>query len=90
MQVPATPGGNVTDSKLAPFSDKIMLYCISLFSGFSIGGSSLGTSFSLRTDIPATLSLLMKDIYSYGHDVAKLMIKYGWMEESPQTHHIGQ
>ncbi|MDQ0351476.1 hypothetical protein J2R98_001290 [Alkalibacillus filiformis] len=85
IQVPGTDGGNVTTSSVAPFSDKLMLYCVNLFCGFSIGGSSLGTSFSLRNDIPARMSYLMKDIFSYAHEGAKIMIKYGWMEESPQT-----
>ncbi|WP_017187170.1 DUF3231 family protein [Alkalibacillus haloalkaliphilus] len=85
IQVPGTEGGNVTTSSVAPFSDKLMLYCVNLFCGFSIGGSSLGTSFSLRNDIPTRMSILMKDIFSYAHEGAKILIKYGWMEESPQS-----
>ncbi|WP_143522582.1 DUF3231 family protein, partial [Pseudomonas sp. 2822-17] len=60
IQVPSTAAGNVTTSKLSPFSDKIMMYCISLFCSFSLGGNSIGTSFSLRNDLPATLSVMMK------------------------------
>ncbi|MYL30106.1 DUF3231 family protein [Halobacillus halophilus] len=82
---PMTPGGNVTQSHLSPFSDKMMLYCVSLFCSFSLGGNSLGTAFSLRNDLPAKLSLFMKDIFEYAHKGAKMMIKHGWMEEPPQT-----
>ncbi|AST93874.1 MULTISPECIES: DUF3231 family protein [Sutcliffiella] len=85
LQVPATHGGNITTSTIPPFSDKIMMYCISLFCSFSLGGNSLGTSFSLRNDLPPKLSLFMKDIFEYAHEGAKLMIKYEWMEEPPQT-----
>lgn len=85
IPVPATPGGNITNSTLAPFSDKIMMYCVSLFCSFSLGGNSLGTAFSLRNDLPAKLSVFMKDIFEYAHQGVKLMIKNGWLEEPPQT-----
>ncbi|MGG3561574.1 DUF3231 family protein [Neobacillus rhizosphaerae] len=85
IPVPATAGGNITTSTLAPFSDKIMMYCVSLFCSFSLGGNSVGTAFSLRNDLPAKLSIFMKDIFEYAHEGAKIMIKHGWMEEPPQT-----
>ncbi|MEH7300375.1 DUF3231 family protein [Neobacillus drentensis] len=85
IQVPATAGGNVTTSTLAPFSDKLMMYCVSIFCGFSLGGNSIGTAFSLRNDLPAKFSIFMKDIFEYAHEGAKIMIKHGWMEEPPQT-----
>lgn len=84
IQVPATAGGNVTNSTVAPFSDKIMMYCVSLFCSFSLGGNSLGTAFSLRNDLPAKLASFMIDIFDYAHTGAKIMIRNGWMEEPPQ------
>ncbi|WP_433745741.1 DUF3231 family protein [Falsibacillus pallidus] len=85
IPVPAPSGGNVTSSTAAPFSDKIMMYCVSLFCSFSLGGNSLGTSFSLRNDLPAKMAIFMKDIFEYAHKGAKIMIKNGWLEEPPQT-----
>ncbi|WP_341864771.1 DUF3231 family protein [Halobacillus dabanensis] len=85
LQVPATAGGNVTTSKIPPFSDKMMMYCVSLFCSFSLGGNSLGTAFSLRNDLPTKLSVFMKDIFEFAHEGAKIMIGQGWMEEPPQT-----
>ncbi|WP_078548394.1 DUF3231 family protein [Litchfieldia alkalitelluris] len=84
IQTPVTSGGNPTRSTVAPFSDKLMMYCTSLFCSFSMGGSSLGTAFSLRNDLPAKMTIFMKDIFEYAHDGAKIMIKNGWMEEPPQ------
>ncbi|MCT2345963.1 DUF3231 family protein [Bacillales bacterium AN1005] len=84
-QLPGFSGGNVTASTIPPFSDKMMMYCISLFCSFSLGGNSLGTAFSLRNDLPAKFSIIMKDVFDYAHEGAKLMIKHGWMEEPPQT-----
>ncbi|WP_326847733.1 DUF3231 family protein [Priestia endophytica] len=84
IPVPGIAGGNVTTSTIPPFSDKMMLYCVSLFCSFSLGGNSLGTAFSMRNDLPRKLSVFMKDIFQYAHEGAKIMIKHGWMEEPPQ------
>ncbi|RYG72486.1 DUF3231 family protein [Lentibacillus lipolyticus] len=84
LSVPQTPGGNPTRSTVAPFSDKLMMYCTSLFCSFSMGSNSIGTAFSLRNDLAAKNMVFMKDIFEYAHKGAKLMIKNGWMEEPPQ------
>lgn len=84
IHVPASSGGNVTQTNVAPFSDKIMMYCVSLFCSFSMGGNSLGTAFSFRNDLPVKMSSFMKDIFDYAHQGAKIMIKHGWLEEPPQ------
>jgi Protein of unknown function (DUF3231) len=84
IQTPESSGGNATRSTVAPFSDKLMMYCTSLFCSFSMGGNSLGTAFSLRNDLPAKMAIFMKDIFEYSHRGAKIMIKNGWMEEPPQ------
>ncbi|WP_425500421.1 DUF3231 family protein [Piscibacillus halophilus] len=90
VQPPSTSGGNATRSTVAPFSDKIMMYCTSLFCGFSLSKNALGTAFSLRNDIPAKATVLTKDIFEYAHQGAKLMIKHGWMEEPPQMEERNQ
>ncbi len=84
LSIPQTPGGNATRSTVAPFSDKLMMYCTSIFCSFSMGSNSLGTAFSLRNDLPAKMAIFMKDIFEYAHKGAKIMIKNGWMEEPPQ------
>ncbi|MCM3439761.1 DUF3231 family protein [Metabacillus halosaccharovorans] len=84
LSIPQTPGGNATDSTVAPFSDKLMMYCTSLFCSFSMGSNSLGTAFSLRNDLSAKMGIFMKDIFEYAHKGAKIMISNGWMEEPPQ------
>lgn len=71
MQTPETPSGNVTRSTVAPFSDKLMMYCTSLFCSFAMGANSLGTAFSLRNDISAKITIFMKDIFEYAHNGAK-------------------
>ena len=84
IQPPSTWGANATDSKVAPFSDKLMMYCTSMFCGFGLGSSALGTAFSLRSDLPLKMVSEAKDILTYGQDGGKIMAKNGWLEEPPQ------
>ncbi|MFP7737540.1 DUF3231 family protein [Priestia aryabhattai] len=80
----ATSGSTVTTSKVAPFSQKLMMFCIYLLNGFGIVGSSFGTIFSLRKDVSMKTALIAKDIYFYADEGVKIMIKNGWLEEPPQ------
>ena len=84
IQPPSTWAGKATDSTSSPFSDKLMMYIISIFSTTALGFTALGTSFSMRNDLPLTLGLISKDTYEFARKGAKLMIKNKWMEEPPQ------
>jgi hypothetical protein len=83
IQTPATWGAKATESKVAPFSDKLMMYCVSLFCSFGLGSNALGTAFSLRGDLPLTLVSTAKNILTYGQDGGEIMAKNGWLEEPP-------
>ncbi|WP_246202481.1 DUF3231 family protein [Virgibacillus doumboii] len=84
INAPTTSAGLVTDSTTAPFSDKLFMYNTSLLSTFGLGSSALGTSFSLRNDLPLKMAMAGKDIFNFASDGGNLMIKYGWTEEPPQ------
>lgn len=84
INVPSTSAGGITDSTMSPFSDKLMLYNTSLLSDFGIGSSAIGTSFSLRKDLPMKMMMIAKDILEFANDGGNLAIKHGWMEEPPQ------
>ncbi|MBM7702811.1 DUF3231 family protein [Metabacillus iocasae] len=85
IQAPSTWGAKATDSKVSPFSDKLMMYCTSLFCSFSLGSNALGTTFSLRADLPLKLLTVAKDVLTYAQDSGKIMAKNGWMEQPPGT-----
>ncbi|HET6872917.1 MAG TPA: DUF3231 family protein [Sporolactobacillaceae bacterium] len=84
IQVPATWAGTATDSKISPFSDKLMMYCTSLFCSFGLGTNAIGTAFSLRTDLPVKLLGITKDVFNYGQKGGRIMANNGWLEEPPQ------
>ena len=84
IEPPATHAGKATTSKIAPFSDKLMMYNTSLLTSFGLGSNALGSAFSLRNDLPAKMAFLAKDISTFASDGGRIMIKNGWIEEPPQ------
>ncbi|MGH4120412.1 DUF3231 family protein [Clostridium sp.] len=84
IQPPSAWAGKVTDSTEAPFSDKLMMYINSLTAITALGFTGLGTSFSMRNDLPVKLGLISKNTFEYSKKGAKIMIKHKWMEEPPQ------
>ncbi|MCJ7841885.1 DUF3231 family protein [Lederbergia sp. NSJ-179] len=80
---PSTPAGRVTDSTMSPFSDKLMIYNTSLLSSFGLGSDAIGTSFSLRKDLPLKMIPIVKDIFDFANEGGDLMIQHGLMEEPP-------
>jgi hypothetical protein len=83
IQPPSTWSAKATDSKVPPFSDKLMMYCTSLFCNFGLGSNAVGTAFSLRSDLPLKLVDKAKDILTYGQDGGNIMAKNGWLEQPP-------
>ncbi|MBP1950868.1 hypothetical protein J2Z82_003840 [Virgibacillus litoralis] len=90
INIPSTSSGRVTDSTISPFSDKLMMYNTSLLSTFGLGSNALGTSFSLRNDLPFKMAMSAKDIFNFASDGGNLMITHGWTEEPPQMEDRGK
>jgi Protein of unknown function (DUF3231) len=84
IEPPATHAGKATKSKIAPFSEKLMMYNTSLLTSFGLGSNALGGAFSLRSDLPIKMAIFGKDISDFAKEGGKIMIKNGWMEEPPQ------
>lgn len=81
---PSTAAGQVTNSIMSPFSDKLMMYNTSLLSSFGLGSTTIGTSFSMRKDLPIKMLAIAKDILEFANDGGDLMIEHQLMEEPPQ------
>lgn len=84
IQPPATWAGKATDSTIPPFSDKMMMYLSNILNSSAMGGNALGMAFSMRSDLPAKLAVVMVDTSQYAKDGGKLMINHKWLEEPPQ------
>ncbi|MED4531229.1 DUF3231 family protein [Metabacillus fastidiosus] len=90
IQPPATPGGTITSSQEAPYSEKLMMFCTYLLGGFSIGSQGFSTIFNLRNDLMVKTGVFGKDIYEFTREGITIMISNGWMEEAPRMdiHHL--
>ncbi|WP_079508377.1 DUF3231 family protein [Mesobacillus jeotgali] len=79
----------VTNSTVAPFSDKLMLFHIETLISAAIGFYSAGLSVSQRRDLALEYTGLITEIGLYAEDGAELLIKNGWMERPPMAGYIG-
>lgn len=80
----------VTNSTIAPFSDKLMMFHATALIGTSIGfyGKSIATS--LRKDLTMDYARLTAEVQKFAGAGAKIMIEHNWMEEPPQAENRGQ
>lgn len=83
LPVPMSWDTEVTDSKIAPFSDKMMMFMATTLSALSIGfyGTSMATS--TRKDLALDYVRLSAEIASFAEEGAKIMIDNAWLEEPP-------
>lgn len=75
----------VTDSTIAPFSDKLMMFHVAALIASGIGQYGLSISTSPRHDLGVKYSRLMAEIAKYSNEGAKLMIDNSWMEYPPEA-----
>ena len=85
LPVPGTWESEVTDSTIAPFSDKLMMQHVVAIVGVGVANFAVGMSAETRIDVAATYTRIMAEIASYGEDGMHLMIKNGWLEQPPQA-----
>lgn len=84
IQPPATPGGTATNSTMAPFSNKLMMFCNYLLCGLALGGGGFSAGFSLRNDLQIKNAIFAKDLFQCQRDGVILMMSKGWLEEPPK------
>ncbi|WP_026559648.1 DUF3231 family protein [Bacillus sp. J37] len=82
---PRTWDTEVTDSTVAPFSDKLMLFHINSLNAIGLGNIGGSLALSMRRDLSAKYLKMMKDIGTYAEDSANIMIKNSWFERPPQA-----
>jgi hypothetical protein len=85
IPAPSTPHSFVTDSTTAPFSDKLIMFHVSLLNAAGIGNYGVASAASLRHDIQTTYIRLAAEIAQYAQDGINIMIKNKWMEQPPQA-----
>ncbi|MEH7096951.1 DUF3231 family protein [Neobacillus vireti] len=83
LPAPVTWDAQVQDTTESPFSDKLMLYMISMMNAAGMGNYGTAISASPRRDIAADYIRLQGEIGLYAEDGLNLQIKHAWLEKPP-------
>jgi len=78
-------GQEVSNSKISPFSDKLMMFHIASLTASGIGQYGISMSTSPRHDLGVLYERLIGEIIHYSDDGANIMIEHGWMEQPPKV-----
>ncbi|WP_347552968.1 DUF3231 family protein (plasmid) [Pseudalkalibacillus hwajinpoensis] len=81
-QIP-TWESEIKESTAAPFSEKLMLYKISVLSASATGKYGMAISSVMRKGVGLDLSRMMAEFLQYGEDGLNLMIERGHMDQIP-------
>lgn len=85
VPLPSTWDSAITQSIVAPFSDKLMMFHTTSLVAISVTGYGTGIGASLRKDLGGHYTRLVTEILQYANDGVKLMIENKWMEQPPQN-----
>lgn len=85
ITTPMTRDNGVTDSTTRVFSDKLMLFLISVLSASGQGNYATASTASMRYDIAINYQRLSVEIALFAKSGLEMMLKHNWMEEPPQS-----
>jgi hypothetical protein len=85
IPVPSTWDSVVTESTVPPFSDKLMMFQVSMLSSGGIGNYGVGLGASNRRDIGVIYTRLIAEVTQYAEDGLNIMIDNSWYEQPPQA-----
>jgi hypothetical protein len=83
LPAPMSLDSDIMDTTISPFSDKLMLFHITMIMGMGLGYYAIGTTASTRTDLVVDYGRLAAEIELYVREAQKIMINNGWLEEPP-------
>jgi hypothetical protein len=81
-----TYDSEVLKSTTPPFSDKLMMFQVTILTGMSLGyyGTAIGTV--ARHDLGSKFIRLVLEAVQFAEDGANIMIEHGWMEKPPASY----
>ncbi|WP_096153924.1 DUF3231 family protein [Bacillus sp. FJAT-45066] len=85
LHIPSTYDTEVTDSTIAPFSDKLMLYLVASLLSSAIGYYGEAMSMCQRLDLSAHYAKMIAEIGILAEDGMNLLIDNEWMEQPPMA-----
>lgn len=85
IPVPSWSDSFVTDSTIAPFSDKLMMFQALSLCAFAMGIDGAAVASSMRSDLISLHTAYGAEITKLASDGATIMISNRWMEQPPQV-----
>lgn len=85
IPIPSTSDSFVTDSTIAPFSEKLMINHMAVLSSTGISSLGLAISDSMRSDLEAMYMKYLLLNLKYGKKIVNLMIDNAWLQQPPQA-----
>lgn len=85
IPTPRLPDVSVSNSVTQTFSEKLMMFHMSLISAAGTGNYATAAAASQRSDLALNYERLSIEIAKYAKTGADIMIKHHWMEKPPGT-----
>lgn len=85
IQMPHSPDVGVSHSTTQTFSDKLMMFHMSVISAAGIGNYATAAAASQRLDLAMNYERFSVEIAGFAKSGADLMIKHNWLEQPPGT-----
>ncbi|KAA0549479.1 DUF3231 family protein [Bacillus sp. BGMRC 2118] len=82
---PRRVDSEITNSTVAPFSEKLMLFHVVTLVSAAVGFYGAGFAVAQRRDLAAQYARLITEIALYAEDGINLLIEKGWIEEPPSV-----
>lgn len=83
IETPQVPDISVADSTTQTFSDKLMMFHMSLIVAAGIGNYATAAAASQRSDLMVNYERLSLEISQLAKSGADIMIKHNWLEQPP-------
>ncbi|MBD1382845.1 DUF3231 family protein [Metabacillus arenae] len=85
IPTPRLPDVSVSNSTTKTFSDKLMMFHMSLLTAAGMGNYATAAAGSQRSDLVVNYERLSLEIGQFAKSGADIMIKHHWLEEPPGT-----
>lgn len=85
IPIPSTSDSFVTDSTVAPFSEKLMLNHSVVLASSGISSLGMAMADTMRSDLQAKYIKYIAENMKYSKDGADILIENGWLEQPPQS-----
>lgn len=85
IPIPSTSESFVTDSTVAPFSEKLMLMHVLIMCAQGVSSKGMAISASARGDLQSKYMKFLTQIMNYSKKCSDILIDNGWLEQPPQA-----